>query len=124
MNVRVVRADERVPGDPTPGMAREEAFAVPGLWAGLVRAEPGTTSEWHHHGDHDTAVYVLSGSVRVEEGPGGRDMVEARTGDFMLIPKGTVHRESNPSDEEGIAVVVRAGTGQVVVNVDGPEPDG
>jgi hypothetical protein len=30
---------ERIRGDPTPGMVREQAIVVDGLWAGLVRTE-------------------------------------------------------------------------------------
>jgi uncharacterized RmlC-like cupin family protein len=37
------------------------------------------------------------------------------------IPKGVIHRESNPGDEESVAVVVRLGAGVPVVNVDRPE---
>ncbi len=80
------------------------------------------TSGWHHHGDYDTAIYVLSGALRMESGPGGTDMLEARAGDFVFVPKGVIHREANPEDTESHVVVVRAGSGPPVVNVDGPEP--
>jgi uncharacterized RmlC-like cupin family protein len=105
----------------TPGIVREEAFATEQLWSGLVRTGPGAASGWHHHGDHDTAVYVLKGVIKVESGPGGSEVTEAGRGDFLLIPKGLVHRESNPSQEEATAAVVRAGRGKPVFNVDGPE---
>jgi len=49
--------------------------------------------------------------------------VEAVGGDFVHVPAGAIHRESNPSDAEGHIVVVRAGPGVPTVNVDGP-PDG
>jgi len=87
--------DSRV-ADPTPGKVREQAIAVPGLWSGLVRTEPGVTSGWHHHGVHDTSVYVVDGTVRLEFGPSGAQAVGAGPGDFVHIPKHVVHREVNP----------------------------
>jgi uncharacterized RmlC-like cupin family protein len=120
--VRVVRAGERTPGEPTPGLSREEALVGPGFWSGLVETEPGNVSGWHHHGEYDTLVYVIAGALRVEAGPDGADVSEAGPDDFMLIPKGVVHREANPGDDLFTAVVVRVGTGQPVFNVDGPQP--
>jgi uncharacterized RmlC-like cupin family protein len=110
----------RVEADPTPGMVREQAIALDGLWAGLARTEPAMTSGWHHHGEHDTAIYVVSGALRMESGPGGRSVVEAAPGDFLHVPRYAIHRETNPTATESNLVVVRAGTGPVTVNVDGP----
>jgi uncharacterized RmlC-like cupin family protein len=103
-------------------MVREEAISVEGLWGGLVRTDAGMTSGWHHHGDYDTSIYVASGSLRMESGPAGADVIEAQPGDFVFVPKGVIHRESNPSELESHLVVVRAGSGPPVVNVDGPPP--
>jgi uncharacterized RmlC-like cupin family protein len=114
--------DDRVEGESTPGMTREEAIAVPGMWAGLVRTAPRMTTAWHHHADYETTIYVVSGTLQMESGPGGADVVEAGPGDFLRVPKGAVHREGNPGDEESRIVVVRAGAGPAVVNVDGPAP--
>jgi uncharacterized RmlC-like cupin family protein len=41
--------------------------------------------------------------------------------DFVLIPKGVVHREGNPSTEPNEAIVFRVGEDEVLVNVDGPD---
>ena len=118
-----IPADHRREALPaTPGVMREEAIAVEGMWGGLARTEPGTTTAWHHHGDYDTAIYIVSGSLRMESGPGGADVVEARAGDFVFVPKGAIHREANPGQSVSQVVVVRAGTGPPVVNVDGPAP--
>ena len=101
-------------------MLREQAIAVDGLWAGVVRTHPRTSSGWHHHGDYETSIYVASGRVRIECGDGGRHVVEAGPGDFLHVPPGAVHRESNPGEAESAIVVVRAGRGVPTVNVDGP----
>jgi uncharacterized RmlC-like cupin family protein len=103
-------------------MARFTAFATDGIWAGGARTEPGMISGWHHHGDQDSAIYVLSGALRMEFGPGGAETFDAGPGDFVHVPRGAIHRESNPADEPADIVVVRAGPGASVVNVDGPEP--
>ena len=120
--VLLVRAGERRPGHSTPGMTREEAFTTDAIWAGTVKTEPGMVSGWHHHGDHETAIYVLSGRFVMESGPDGSQVLEAQPGDFLYVPRATVHRESNPGQTECMAVVLRAGTGEVVVNTDGPQP--
>jgi uncharacterized RmlC-like cupin family protein len=121
-SVRVIRQHERTSDTSTAGMIREKALATAGMWAGLVRTEPGMASGWHHHGDYETAIYVVSGRLRMESGPGGSSVEEAEQGDFIHVPKRVIHRESNPVDQEGTLVAVRAGTGEPVVNVDGPEP--
>jgi len=118
--VRLIPAGDRQEADPTPGMIREQAIRTDGMWAGYVRTEGHATSGWHHHGDHDTAIYVLNGTLRLESGSGGADVVEARPGDFIHVPKGAVHRESNPNESESQIVVVRAGSGPPTINVDGP----
>jgi uncharacterized RmlC-like cupin family protein len=119
--VRRIAPEERTEGATTPGMVREEAVATGGMWAGLARTEAGMVSGWHHHGSYESAIYVLSGVLRMEFGPGGSRVVEARPGDFLYVAPGAVHRESNPSDGESRIVVVRSGSGEPVFNVDGPE---
>lgn len=114
--------EQRTEGQVTTGMMREEAVALDGMWAGLVRTDAHMISGWHHHGDYDTAIYVLKGRIRLECGPGGEAVVEGGPGDFLHVPKGAIHREGNPSDEDGEAIVVRAGQGAPVTNVDGPAP--
>ncbi len=52
----------------------------------------------------------------MDSGPSG----EAVVGDFVHVPAGSIHCESNPSDAESHIVVVRAGQGVPTVNVDGP----
>jgi uncharacterized RmlC-like cupin family protein len=90
--------DRSSEGPQTPGMHRDEAFADEGSWVGLVRAGPGQVSGWHHHGEYETFFYCVSGRVRLEHGRGGLESAEARAGDFARIPKGVVHRESNPEE--------------------------
>ena len=121
--IQKVVPSDRVESDPTAGMVREEAFNTKLSWAGLVRTAAHMTSGWHHHGDHETTIYMLSGVCRLESGPGGKVVIEGHTGDFMLVPPQTVHRESNPSDEESRLIVIRAGSGTPTINVEGPQDE-
>jgi uncharacterized RmlC-like cupin family protein len=117
--VRVIRASDLVPADPTPGMDRERAFELPGVWAGRVRTAPGAVSGWHHHDSNESSLYVVSGVLRFEfEGYHG--YLDAEAGDFVHVPAFTVHRESNPSDEPSLAVIARVGGGIPTVNVTAP----
>jgi uncharacterized RmlC-like cupin family protein len=119
-DVRRIAPEERREGAATAGMLREEAVTTDRMWAGLVRTEAGLVSGWHHHGDYETTIYVLSGALLMEFGPGGTEVLEASPGDFVYVVPGGIHRESNPSDRESELVVVRSGSGEPVVNVDGP----
>ena len=121
-SVRRITPDERVEGPPTAGMVRTEAVATDGMWAGHARTEPRMESGWHHHGEYESAIYVVSGALRMEFGPGGAESFVAGPGDFVYVAAGAVHREGNPSDEPGDILVVRAGRGESVFNVNGPEP--
>jgi uncharacterized RmlC-like cupin family protein len=111
---------ERVEVHPTPGIVREQAVETDGMWSGFVRTEPGMVSGWHHHGDYDTTIFVLDGSLRMEFGSGGEESFEAGPGDFVFVGKQVVHRESDPSTDGARLVVVRAGQGEPVINTEGP----
>ena len=123
-SIRVIhRDDTRIPPNPTPGMDRREAFTGDGAWAGTVRTEPGVMTGWHVHADYDSYIHVNAGQARFEFGPGGGLGVDAGPGDYVLIPRGLIHREGSADGSNGFeAVLVRVGRGSLVTNVDGPEP--
>jgi quercetin dioxygenase-like cupin family protein len=78
-----------------------------------------TAGGWHHHGQHVIA-YVISGSLRIESGPGGTIVTEPGPGDLVHIEPGTVHRETYEGE---IAIVgFSSGSGPGRVDVDGPDP--
>jgi uncharacterized RmlC-like cupin family protein len=105
----------------TSGMQREEMASTPDAWVGMVHTKPEFTSGWHHHGEYDTYVYVISGELKLEFGEGGRESCIAKAGEVAIIPKDTVHRESNPSTREQVLFGVRVGHGDPVFNVDIPK---
>ena len=86
----------------------------------MVRTEAGRSSSWHHHGGHESVIYVIAGQVHLECGPGGKTKFHAREGDCIFLPPGEIHREGNDGLEESEIVVVRSGSGELVVNVAGP----
>jgi len=117
-----ITPEQLAEGPSSSGMSRRQAVATDDVWAGLISTEAGMVSGWHHHGEFTSVVYVTSGVVRFEFGVAGRDSFDAISGDFVLVPPATVHRESNPTDERADAVVSRFGRGESVFNVDGPPP--
>ena len=105
-----------VPAQQTPGIRRRQAFAGDDRWVGHVETQPGEWSGWHHHGDTDTYMYVLAGGLEFEFGP-GRERIVVEPGDFALMPAGVIHRERTTPGAPGEIVLVRLGTGPVLVNV-------
>ena len=59
----------------------------------------------------------MKGAFRVETAAG---VVQGDPGDFVHVPAHTVHRETNPTDEPAEVVLVRRGTGPVVVEEQPP----
>lgn len=120
----VIRASQGAvtPGPPTPGMDRRQILDHPNVWVGWVRTDAGLAGGWHHHGDRDTYVYLVSGALTIDYGPGGRDHVQASAGDVIFNPARMVHRETTTPEGPAEAFVVRVGPGPQNVNVDGPDP--
>jgi uncharacterized RmlC-like cupin family protein len=116
------RSERRLPAQTTPGMQREEAFAGADTWIGTVRTDPGVETGWHHHGTHESYIYVLSGQARMEFGPGGAEVVYSEAGDVIRVAPGVIHREITVGDRPSEAIIFRVGMGEVTVNTDGPEP--
>lgn len=121
MAVRV--ADGVVPPGPqTPGMERRQLWDRDDRWVGWVRTQAGVASAWHHHGERDTYIFLTSGAMEIEYGPGGRERMTLEAGDFGYLPARTVHRETTGGERPGEAFVMRIGVGPQNVNVDGPDP--
>jgi uncharacterized RmlC-like cupin family protein len=117
----IVRAEERRVAPATAGMQREEAYADDERWLGFVRTDPDIEGGWHHHGERDSYIYVLRGSISIDFGPRGRDRITAHPGDFIFNPARMVHREIT-GHEPGELIVMRLGPGPQVVNLEGPDP--
>src|SRR2546428_14191912 len=97
LETKVVKPRERTrETGQTPGMIREQAIRTDRVWAGVALNEALALSGWHHHGDHESVIYVLTGRARLECGPGGKTVLEAGTGGFPCGPRGEVHRAGEP----------------------------
>jgi uncharacterized RmlC-like cupin family protein len=107
------------PEQQTPAITRRQAFVDDDRWVGYIKTKPGEWSGWHHHGETDTYIYVLSGGLEFEYGP-GHERLSFGSGDFAHMPHGVVHRERTAPGEPGEAVLVRIGRGPAVVNVEEP----
>ena len=103
------RAMERLPG-----ISRDNGASK--IWMGLVSGAPNEQGPPHHHGEAETAVYLLSGRVRVYYGEDFVEYVEAGAGDFLFVPAHVHHIEANPCDEPFQAVLAR-GPDNIVVNL-------
>lgn len=110
------------PGPPTAGMDRRQILDDGDRWVGWVRTEPGLAGGWHHHGQRDSYIYLITGTMTIEFGPGGLDRIQAGPGDVIVNPSGVVHREVTGEDGPAEAIVIRVGPGPLNVNVEGPDP--
>jgi uncharacterized RmlC-like cupin family protein len=123
--IRVVKPNERDASTAqTPGMTRVAGVSAgtcgsSGVWMGQFTNEPGFRSGAHHHGDVESAIYVLSGRLRMRWGDRLEHEAEAAAGDFIFVPARLVHQEINASKSEGVvAILARGGQENVVVNVE------
>lgn len=101
-------------------MDRREIVEQDGTWIGWVQTDAGFAGGWHHHGDRDSFIYMISGDMTLEFGSGGGDSLVAGPGDVVVVPQRTIHREITPGSSAR-AIVVRIGPGPQNFNVDGPE---
>jgi uncharacterized RmlC-like cupin family protein len=62
--ILVVTPGSPKPGPSTPGMDRQEAFATDRMWSGVARTKVAMVSGWHHHGEYETTIYVLTGGLK------------------------------------------------------------
>lgn len=88
------------------------------IWMGRVSNEPGMRSVPHHHGEADTAGYVLSGRARIYWGDGYAEYVEMEAGDFVYVPAFLPHIEANLSDTEPLVFLTTRTPDNIVVNLE------
>jgi uncharacterized RmlC-like cupin family protein len=95
------------------------------IWMGQTHVAPSTASANHHHGESETAIYVVAGHpefvfLDAAEGGGDGEEVRLRTGpgDYIFVPPYVPHREENPdSAEEAVVVIARSTQEAIVVNL-------
>ena len=113
----------------TPGMTRLEAVSAGSvgaekLWMGQTHVAAGTKSGNHHHGEAETAIYVVSGHPAFVFAEGDSEVrLEAGPGDYIFVPPYVPHREENPGATEAVVVIARSSQQGIVVNLDSLWPD-
>jgi uncharacterized RmlC-like cupin family protein len=115
----------------TSGMARFEAISGKtagsvALWMGETHVSAATASDNHHHGESETAIYVVRGNpvfVFFDEGSGAEKRLETKPGDYVFVPPWVPHREENPDPvEEAVVVIARTTQEAIVVNLPALHP--
>ena len=82
--------------DYTRGISAESAGAK-ALCLHVLTIPPGARSSPHLHANHETAVYVLSGSAGMDYGEGLRERMIIGAGQFVYIPPSMPHVTYNLS---------------------------
>lgn len=114
----------------TAGMRRLEAISgrsvgAEHLWMGQTHVPAATSSGDHHHGESETAIYVVSGRpvfvfLDTDADPPVERRIETSPGDYVFVPPYVPHREENPdAGEEAVVVIARTTQEAIVVNLDG-----
>ena len=86
------------------------------LWMGQEHLHPGADSGNHHHGDTESAIYIVSGHPVFVFGQDGEEVrLTPEPGDYVFVPPWTPHREENPGEEEAVVVLARSSQEAVVV---------
>jgi uncharacterized RmlC-like cupin family protein len=107
----------------TSGMTRREAISGKSagsekLWMGETHVAAGAKSGDHHHGEAETAIYVVSGTPAFVFAQGEAEVrIEAKPGDYIFVPPYVPHREENPGTEEAVVVIARSSQEAIVVNL-------
>jgi uncharacterized RmlC-like cupin family protein len=92
---------------------------------GQTHVAPGVNSSDHHHGEAETAIYVLSGTPAFVFAEGDKEVrVQTGPGDYIFVPPYVPHREENPGEQEAVIVIARSSQEAIVVNLDSLWPEG
>ncbi len=108
----------------TSGMTRVEAISAKTVgsakvWMGQTHVAPATSSGDHHHGEAETAIYVLSGHPVFVFADGDREVrLETEPGDYIFVPPYAPHREENPGGQEAVVIIARSSQEGIVVNLE------
>jgi uncharacterized RmlC-like cupin family protein len=88
------------------------------IWMGKVSNEPGYRSVPHHHGEAETAGYVLKGRARIYFGENFSEYLDMAEGDFVFVPPYMPHIEANASDDAELVWMTSRTPDNIVVNLE------
>ena len=115
----------------TSGMTRVEAISgktvgSKDLWMGETHVAAATASDNHHHGESETAIYVVRGNpvfVFHSAETGQEQRIATKPGDYIFVPPWVPHREENPDpSNEAVVVIARTTQEAIVVNLPSLKP--
>jgi uncharacterized RmlC-like cupin family protein len=76
------------------------------IYMGVFRVPPGARSRAHYHDNCESAVYMVSGALRVKWGDHLEQELELEPGDLVYVPPRETHVLENASDTEPAEYVV------------------
>jgi uncharacterized RmlC-like cupin family protein len=88
------------------GVSAESAGSR-GICMHRLTMHPGQRARAHLHEDHESSIYMISGTVEMWFGPQLEHHAVVEAGDFVHIPAGVPHLPANTSDEPAEAVIAR-----------------
>ena len=83
-----------------------ETVGARGLSMNLVIVPPGAIAEAHYHDGYETAIYLLSGTVKTVYGHQLEQESINVAGDFIFIPPNVPHQAINLSQTEPARAIV------------------
>lgn len=88
------------------------------IWLGKVATSPGHRSAAHHHGQAETAGYVLMGRAYILTGENFENRVDLEEGDFVFVPPYLPHIEGNASGDAELVWLTARHPDNIVVNLE------
>jgi uncharacterized RmlC-like cupin family protein len=107
--VRVVKpaTEHEVPRGVLAGAEISQATAgASNIYMGVFRVPPGGRSRPHYHENCESAVYILSGRLKVAWGDRLENVVELEPRDLVYVPPRETHVLENLSETDGAEYVV------------------
>jgi uncharacterized RmlC-like cupin family protein len=107
--VRVVKptGEREVPRGVLGGAEISQATAgAHNIYMGVFRVPPGARSRPHYHEGCESAVYILSGRLKVAWGDRLENVVELEPRDLVYVPPRETHILENLSESEAAEYVV------------------
>ncbi|MED1607666.1 cupin domain-containing protein [Cytobacillus kochii] len=101
----------------TRNMPRKTAIQAPNLWIGRVTGAPLKDSGAHHHGESETAGFIISGNTEILFGDGYETLVELTEGDFLRVPPFLPHIERNNSETVPVEFLTARNPRNIVENL-------
>lgn len=119
----IKRTDLNGQTNQTTGMTRFEAISghtvgSAKIWMGQTHVAPASASGDHHHGEAETAIFVVAGNPVFVFADGEAEVrIETEPGDYVFVPPYVAHREENPGPDEAVVVIGRSSQEGIVVNL-------